>query len=301
MGQTTRIVRPDNHIALVVTPRRPSRTAILTAVGRAIHREEPPPWILDDALAAELAGDEGSSLKQRLRTDLSPAQLLGFSRWVCVRARLPEDILERAVPHGVAQYVILGAGLDSFAYRRADLLAKVHVFEVDQPASQAWKRQRLDELGVIAPPNLTFAAIDFERQALREGLVASGFDFGAPAIFSWIGVTMYLTLDAIRTTLGTIATCAPGTQVVLTYNLPSEALQGMAAELEGAIRGIATESGEPFISLFRPDQIERLLIESGFTGVTHFGPEEAVRTYFPGRDDVRIAGPQRLAIASVPG
>ena len=266
-----------------------------------MHREESPPWILDDALAAELAGEDGALLRQRLRTDLSPAQLLGFSRWVCVRARLPEDVLERATSNGVGQYVILGAGLDSFAYRRADLLAKVHVFEVDQAASQAWKRQRLDELGVIAPPNLTFVAIDFEQQSLREGLVAAGFDFAAPAVFSWIGVTMYLTSEAIRTTLGTIATGASGTQVVLTYNLPAEALQGTAAEFEGAIRGIAIESGEPFISLFLPDQIEQLLIECGFKGVAHFGPEEAARTYFPGREDVRFSGPQRLAIASVQG
>jgi len=272
---------------------------VLTAVARAVHREEPPPWVLDDTLAFELAGDDAPLIKRRIREELSPEALLSFTRWVAVRARLPEDMVEAAAAQGVRQYVILGAGLDSFAYRRTDLLAQIRVFEVDQPASQAWKRQRLEELGIHPPGNLTFAPIDFETQTLRERLVAAGFDFAAPAVFSWIGVTMYLTVDAIRSTLATIAACAPGTRVVLTYNQPPSALSDLAREVETTIRRFADESGEPFVSLFVPSQIEELLREVGFNEITHFGPEEAVRTYFAGRSDVRFGGAQRLIAATV--
>src|SRR5467141_2376379 len=230
--------------SLTVTPRRPSRTAVLTAVARALHREEPPPWVLDDPLAMGLAGDDGPAVARRFRTELSTESLLSFTRWVCVRARLPEDIVEKAVEQGVEQYVILGAGLDSFAYRRSDLVSHLRVYEVDHPASQAWKRQRLAEMGVRPPANLTYAPIDFEHQTLRRGLTTAGFDFGAPAVFSWIGVTMYLTVEA----------------------------------------------GEPFLSLFIPKEIEALLRKIGFADIMHFGPEEAVRTYFPGRTDVRFGG-----------
>jgi len=137
---------------LTVTPRRPSRTAVLTAIARALHREEPPPWVLDDPLAMGLAGDDGPVVARRFRTELSTESLLSFTRWVCVRARLPEDIVEKAVEQGVEQYVILGAGLDSFAYRRSDLVSHLRVYEVDHPASQAWKRQRLAEMVCDHPP-----------------------------------------------------------------------------------------------------------------------------------------------------
>src|SRR5262245_5054352 len=124
-----------------------------------------------------------------MRDELTAENLLTFSRWMCVRARLEEDVVEGAACAGIRQYAILGAGLDSFAYRRPDLLAGLRVFEVDHPASQAWKRERLAELGVDLPANLVFAAVDFERQTLRAGLQAAGFDFTARAVFSWVGVT----------------------------------------------------------------------------------------------------------------
>lgn len=284
---------------MIVTPRRPSRTAVLVAVARALHREEPPPWVLDDPLAMGLAGDEGPEVAKRIRTELSHEGLLAFTRWVCVRARLPEDIVETAMKDGVRQYVILGAGLDSFAYRRLDLLSELRVFEVDQPASQAWKRQRLDEMRIRPPDNLTYAPIDFENQTLREGLGAAGFDFAAPAVFSWIGVTMYLTIEAIRSTLSTIATCAPGAKIVLTYNLPPSSLQGMGRETDSALRRFADESDEPFLSLFEPAEMADLMREMGFSEIVHFGPEEAIRAYFPGRSDVRFGGAQRLIVGTV--
>jgi methyltransferase (TIGR00027 family) len=212
---------------------------------------------------------------------------------------LPEDIVEQAVADGVRQYVILGAGLDSFAYRHEDLRDRLVVFEVDHPASQAWKRMRLRELNIESPPNLVFAPVDFESQTLHERLEASGFDFGQRAVFSWIGVTMYLTLEAIRATLATVASAPAGTRIVLTYNRPTAALTGLGLAFDTAIRKVADEVGEPFVSLFEPAEVERLLRDQGFDKIIHFGPDEAIQTYFAGRTDVLFAGAQRLVIATV--
>lgn len=273
---------------------------MITAALRALHREEPPPWVLDDQLALALAGDEGSALMARLRAELTGGGVLMSSRWACVRARVPEDIVERAVPHGVRQYVILGAGLDSFAYRRRDLLDRLRVFEVDHPATQAWKRSRLADLGIDSPANLVFAPVDFERQTLKEGLEAAGFDFASPAVVSWIGVVMYLTLDAIEATLSTVAQCAAGSRIVLTYTLSPEALRAPALATSAAWTRIVTDVGEPIVTRWNPSEAEQLLRRLGFDQIEHFGPEELVRTYFAGRTDVSFKDlPSRLIIGTV--
>lgn len=272
---------------------------MLTAVARAVHREEPRPWVIDDYLAPGLAGREGLVLRERLQAELPASFIVAFSRWVCVRARFAEEVVERAAADGVGQYVILGAGLDSFAYRRHDLLDRLRVFEVDHPATQRWKRRRLAGLGVDSPAGLVFAPVDFEGQTLREGLEQAGFDFRQLAVFSWVGVTMYLTLDAIRATLATIAGCRAGSRIVLTYNQPPAALGGTTAQIAAAFAGIAAEMGEPFVSRFLPGQIDQLLREHGFGEIVDFGPEEARAGYFQGRTDVGIAGAQRLAAATL--
>lgn len=279
--------------------RAPSRTAVLTAVARSLCRQEPPPIIFDDDLALGLAGGEGPVLTERLRSEIPSSHVLAFSRWVCIRSRFTEDLVERAVARGVEQYVILGAGLDSFAYRRGDLLDRIRVFEVDHPGSQAWKRARLSELDVELPDNLIFAPVDFEHQTLREGLRAAGFEFRRSALFSWIGVTMYLTLDAIQATLATIAQCLPGTQVVLTYNQPRQSLDDLSMQVTSAFSAIAAEMGEPFVSLLLPEEIEELLCNHGFAEIAHFGPDEARTAYLRDRADVEIAGAQRLLTATV--
>jgi methyltransferase (TIGR00027 family) len=284
---------------VAVAGRKPSRSAVLTAAARALHLEEPPPWVLEDRFALPLAGPDGEAVREGLRQRLAPAALTAFSRWVCVRARYPEDLVERAVAEGIRQYVILGAGLDSFAYRRADLVELLRIFEVDHPASQQWKRARLAELRVEVPQNVVYAPVDFEHQTLRAGLDAAGFDFDAPAVFSWIGVTMYLTLDAIRATLATIASCPKPTQAVLTFNRPPSALGGLGLATETALRGIVSDIGEPMISVFEPVEMEELLRAEGFDRIVHFGPEEARAAYFAGRDDVRFGGAQRLVVGTV--
>ncbi len=281
--------------------RKPSQTAILTAAARAWYRLEPPPLVLDDTLALPLGGDDAKLLMERLERELPREALLSFARWICVRARVPEDVVARAVENGVDQYVILGAGLDSFAYRRADLCKQLRVFEVDHPGSQAWKRRRLEDLGIAAPPQVVFVPVDFEHQGLREGLAAVGFDATKRAVFSWLGVTMYLTLDAIRATLATVSAGPSGTTIVLTYNQPPSALQGIGRQLEQALRAMVGGMGEPVVTTFTPAEIEELVRSEGFGEVTHFGPEEALETYFPGREDVRFGGAQRIVIATVTG
>jgi len=274
---------------------------MLTAAARALHREEPPPWVLDDAVALHLAGNEGAEIRDRIRRELPPESLWAFVRWVCVRARVPEDVVEQAAEDGVDQYVILGAGLDTFACRRSDLAGRVRVFEVDHPDTQRWKRSRLGELGVDPALDVAYVPVDFERQTLRAGLEAADFDFARRAVFSWIGVTMYLTLDAIRVTLSTVGEAAPGSRIVLTYNQPRDALSGLGAQTEGVLARIVAEMGEPMVSLFRPKQIEDLLRDLGYTAIEHFGPDEAAATYFPGHDDIRFGGAQRVVVATVSG
>jgi methyltransferase (TIGR00027 family) len=274
---------------------------MLTAVARSLGRQEPPPRVFDDDLAFGLAGEEGPALSQRLQHEIPRPQVLAFSRWVCIRSRFTEDLVEQATARGVEQYVILGAGLDSFAYRRGDLLDRLRVFEVDHPASQGWKRRRLTALGIKIPDGLVFTPVNFEHQTLREGLEDAGFAFGRSVFFSWIGVTMYLTVDAIEATLATIAQCLPGTQVVLTYNQPHDSLDDLSLQVTSTFASIATEVGEPFVSLFHPDEIEALMRNHGFDEFVHFGPQHARAGYFDGRADIEIAGAQRLVTGTVRG
>jgi methyltransferase (TIGR00027 family) len=270
----------------------------MTAMGRALHREGPPPHVLDDWLAADLAGDDGRAILAELRTTLSPESLRAFQSWTAARARFVEDLVFRAASGGVRQYMMLGAGIDSFAYRHPELSRLLQIFEVDHPASQLWKQRRLAQLHVPLPDNVTFVPVDFERQSLREALAAAGFSFHQPASVSWIGVTMYLGREAIDAALAAIASCRAGTQLVLSYNPPPEALSDRGRSLLAAISRTAAGFGEPFVSLFRREEIDRLLAQHGFGSVTHSGAAEAARDYFGG-EDMGMPGVQHLAVATL--
>jgi methyltransferase (TIGR00027 family) len=278
--------------------RGPSRTALMAAMGRALHREGPVPHILDDWLAADLAGPDGRAIVDGMRKRGTPERIRAFQAWTAARSRFVEDFVVRSVDDGITQYVLLGAGLDSFAYRRADLADQCTVFEVDHPLSQAWKRDRLDELGVTIPHNVVFASVDFETQALRDGLSEAGVDFGRRAVVSWIGVTMYLERTAIETTLNAIGGCMAGTRLVLSYDQPADVLDEQGRALLADVSGTAAQLGEPFISLLRSEEVERLLIDHGFDAVTHFGTPDAAKDYFPG-SEIDMPDVQRLATASV--
>lgn len=279
--------------------RQASRTAILSAVGRALHLDGPGPHVFRDDLALPLAGEAGAAVADRLRAELSDTQLLSLSRWTSLRARFVEDAVEQAIAAGMRQYVILGAGLDSFAYRRHELVTRVRLFEVDRPDSQEWKRNRLDALQVEIPQSLVFVPVDFERETLDGSLRRAGFDETQPTFFSWIGVTMYLGLDAVELTLRAIASFARGTRIVLTYDVPASALSGMQREVRDAVARVVSQLGEPFLTAFEPSEIESLLLRLGFRDIAHYSPADLVAQYLDGEDELRIGGPQRLLSAAV--
>jgi methyltransferase (TIGR00027 family) len=279
-------------------PVSPGHTSVLAAVGRGLHLEGPPPLLIADDLALELAGDAGAAVLVGLRSAAPPGSLATLGRTFALRARLLEDEVEQAARAGVRQYVILGAGLDSFAYRRADLGAGLRVFEVDRPEPQTWKRDRLAGLGIPEPSNTSYVPVDFETSELGGELISAGVDFSAPAVISWMAVTQYLSREAIAGSLGILAGFPPGTRLVLTHVVPPVGL----TELEG--RGLAwtmsqaAERGEPFLTLLTPEAADALLRGHGFSAVEHYGPAELQRRYLPALDPTDLPGIERIIVAT---
>ena len=277
---------------------RPSLTAVGVAMMRAVHLLlDDGPKILEDNLALALSGAENAAALRanvdaflagftaRVGSDRAQALFRYLRATMVVRNRYAEDELDKAMVRGVAQYVILGAGLDSFVYRRPDLASVVQVFEVDYPATQQWKRMRLRELQVKLPPNLIFIPLDFETQPLTEGLQAGGYRPEAPAFFSWLGVTMYLTEEAIFNTLQIVASLALGSEIVFHYVVPEALLDEEHQRLLVAIKAGTAARGEPWLSCFEPADLKARIKDLGFTQVWDLGPEEANARYFAGRTD----------------
>jgi methyltransferase (TIGR00027 family) len=246
-----------------------------------------------------LAGEAGATLLAQLTNQLPEAALQAFGLAFAVRARFVEDAIEAAIQEGVGQYVILGAGLDSFAYRRADLVGRLNIFEVDRAGAQSWKRHRLADMGVTIPPSVGYIPIDHESDELRKGLLDSGFDPAAPAIVSAIALTQYLALPAIERILQVVAALAEGSRLVVTYVVPATELAELAAAGLAWTMSQAEERGEPFLSLFRSDEFDRLLLRSGFARVDQVGPGELVQRYLADRPDAQLTGIERLATAHV--
>jgi methyltransferase (TIGR00027 family) len=213
---------------------------------------------------------------------------------VLLRSRFAEDRLADAVRRGVRQYVLLGAGLDTFALRQPGWARSLRIVEIDQPATQGAKRTRLAELGIPVPPNVVLFPVDFEQTTLREALPAAGIDVTAPVFFSWLGVTMYLTEDAVDQVLRTVASLPRGTEIVLTFATPPDPLEE-PARLSFAQR--AAEVGEPWITFFTPEALEERLRSSGFTRVTFLTPELARERYFRQRSD-GLEPPRRVSVVS---
>lgn len=206
----------------------PSRTAIMAAVARGRHQlEDPPPWILEDPIALEFVGPSWRDIAVSGDSRHSAELARQIRASIAIRSRYAEDRLELG---DFRQYVLLGAGLDSFRWRRPDLLGPLQLFEVDHPASQAWKIGRMDRLGLAPSEHQVFAPVDFEVESLDEGLDAAGFDWGLPTMFSWLGVIPYLTADAIDATLRTIARCRSGSGVVVEYGLTEPYLDDVGRE-----------------------------------------------------------------------
>jgi methyltransferase (TIGR00027 family) len=261
----------------------PDNTAVRTALWRALHVEvDAPPHVFADEVGLTLAAPEEG---WRNRPDMSPFTR-AFRASIVARARFIEDLVEEQVARGVGQYVILGAGLDTFAQRRPELASRLRVFEIDQPGPQAWKRQRLIELGLGIPSFLRLVPVDFEAgDAWWERLAATGFDSGKPAIVASTGVSMYLTRDAITATLRKIAALASGSTLAMSFLLPIELLEpevrfGMERAIESA-----RASGTPFISFFTPTEMLTLARDAGFKEVEHVSAAALAQRYFAGRTD----------------
>ena len=262
----------------------PESTAARVALWRALHvQADPPPHVFtDDVGLALLAPGAG----WRSRDDMAPQFTRPFRASIVARARFTEDLVVEQAGRGVGQYVILGAGLASFAQRRPEIASRLQVFEIDQPGPQAWKRRRLVELGFGVPDWLHFVPVDFERGASWwDGLAAAGFDAGKPAVVVSTGVSMYLTRDANMATLRRLAALAPGSTFAMTFLLPlDQPAPADRKELQQADEG-ARASGTPFLSFFTPAEILARAREAGFGDVRHVSAVDLTRRYFADRTD----------------
>jgi methyltransferase (TIGR00027 family) len=250
---------------------------------RALHVQvDSPPHVFADEVGLRLAAPDED---WRNRPDMSPFTK-PFRASILARARFVEELLAEQAARGVGQYVILGAGLDTFAQRRPELASHLRVFEIDQPGPQAWKRRRLIELGLGIPPFLQLVPVDFEAgDAWWERLAAAGFDFNRAAMVASTGVSMYLTRDAIMTTLRQIAALPPGSTLVMSFMLPVAMLDpDLRPAVERAVEG-ARASGTPFISFFTPAEMLALAREAGFQEVRHVSAARLAELYFAGRSD----------------
>jgi methyltransferase (TIGR00027 family) len=273
-------------------------TALRVALWRAMHVEvDPPPHVLEDDVGLRLAAP-GEDWRDR--PDMDPAGTRWFRAGMVARARFVEDLVAEQAARGVAQYVVLGAGLDTFAQRRPELASRLRVFEVDQPGPQAWKRRRLVELGYGVPEWLRLVAVDFEAgDSWWDGLAAAGFDPARPAVVVSTGVTMYLTDDANAATLRRIAGLAPGSTFATTFLLPAEFLpEELRPGFEAAERG-ARASGTPFISFYAPDDMLALARAAGFRSARHVSADMLNERYFAGRPDgLRTSRGEELLVAT---
>lgn len=275
---------------------RASRTALAAALYRAAHQILDIPPIFADPLALRIVGAEAErSLRSGGDERAARVQLRAF---VAVRSRFAEDCLALAHRRGVRQYVLLGAGLDTFAYRND--LPGLTVFEVDHPATQAWKRARLAEAEIAVPGSVVYAPVDFERQTVAGGLSRAGFDAGRPAFLAWLGVTPYLAPETVMGTLGFVAGLAGGSQIAFDYAERAEDGSAAHRRAREALAARVAAAGEPFRSAFEPAALAAAVRRLGFSEVQDLAAEALEARYFQGRaDGLRLGGRGRLLLARV--
>lgn len=286
--------------AFALQAREPSRTAQGAALHRAAHQLLDRPLVFDDPIALRILGAERvKRLALNLAQHETPSSR-AMRAFLVTRSRYAEDELARVYQQGARQYIILGAGLDTFPYRNPHG-RHLRVFEVDHPATQEWKRARLSEQRIALPRSLTFVPVDFEKQSLGNRLRQAGFRRNAPVFISWLGVTMYLTRDAVMQTLRFVAeSCARGSEIVFDFSVPDEAL-GMMERLAREKRAQRVAGiGEPWISHFDPALLVKELTAMGYSRVNHFGADEANERYFANRaDGFGFRGSARIMTALV--
>ena len=273
-------------------------TAVRVALWRAMHVQvDPPPHVLEDEIGLQLAEPDED---WRSRPDMDPAGTSWFRAAIVARARFIEDLVAEQASQGVGQYVILGAGLDTFAQRRPEVAARLRVFEVDQPGPQAWKRLRLIELGFGIPAWLRLVPVDFEAGgSWWEQLAAFGFDPGQPAVVVSTGVSMYLSSEANAATLREIAGLAPGSTLAMTFLLPAELLDDADRPGFRMAESGARAAGTPFISFYTPDEMLALARSADFKDAKHVSGTLLGERYFAGRSDgLRPSSGEDLLVAT---
>jgi methyltransferase (TIGR00027 family) len=244
---------------------------------------DPLPHVLEDEIGLQLVNPDAG---WRQRQDMHPQGTRGYRAGIVARARLIEDLVVEKLSHGIHQYVILGAGLDTFAQRRPEIASQLQIFEVDQPGTQEWKRRRLIELGFDTPENLHFVPVNFEAgESWKEKLIANGFDASQPAVIASTGVSMYLTKEANSMTLRQIASLCPGSILAMTFILPLQLIDPAERTQLQMVYERARAAGTPFISFFEPSEIMALARETGFKNTQHISRDGIIQRYFSGRTD----------------
>jgi methyltransferase (TIGR00027 family) len=241
------------------------------------------PKILDDPLAVGLV--DGSSREEILAIPSSSGPPIWFRSTFVLRSRYTEDSLREAVVNGIEQYVLLGAGMDTFAYRQPSWGARLRIIEIDHPQSQEIKRERLAKRGITVPANVVFCPIDFEHTSLAEALAKSSLDLGAPTFFSWLGVTQYLTNEAIDSTLRFVSSMQKGSEIVMEFIFPPDSWAPEENDYLAQRLQRVTQIGEPWLTYFTSEEISEHLALLGFSRVSHLTPEDAVARYFANRSD----------------
>lgn len=265
----------------------PDHTAVRVALWRGLHTlvDEYPP-VLHDEIGLRLA-DPGNGWRER--PDMDPNTTAGFRASVVSRARFIDDLVAERVEragHKVTQYVILGAGLDTFVQRRPEFATRVRVFEIDQPDTQAWKRQRLMDLGYGVPEWLRLVPVNFEDgDDWWARLIGAGFDPGHPTVVASTGVSMYLSTDATAATLAHLAELGPGSTVAMTFQLTTELLDEADRPMRADVENRASAAGTPFVSYYLPSQMLSLAREAGFPVAEHVSGRTLAQRYFSGRGD----------------
>jgi methyltransferase (TIGR00027 family) len=276
----------------------PDSTAIRVALWRALHvAVDAPPHVLEDTIGLELlAPAEG----WRRRPDMDPDATRRSRASIVARARFVEDLIAERAAHGVDQYVILGAGLDTFAQRRPEIASRLRVFEVDRPGPQAWKRRRLGELGFGLPEWLRLAPVDFEAGgSWWNELQSAGFDPARPAVVAAAGVIMYLPRDATAALLGRIATLAPGSTLAVTFMLPLDLVDTEERPMRQITEQHARAAGTPFLGVFDPSEMLGLALEAGFPEAWHVSAAALTGRYFAGRaDGLRPSSSEEILVAT---
>jgi methyltransferase (TIGR00027 family) len=259
----------------------PSKTALSVALRRAAHQIYDSPVIFADPIAVAVLGATYAEQLRRTPTRLDRPFSVSLRAFLVARSRYAEDNLKQAVERGVDQYVLLGAGLDTFAYRNP--YPHLRVFEVDHPATQEWKRELLQRNSIAIPENMKYTPVDFERQSLSTELHDAGFNRRAPAFFAWLGVVPYLTHEAFRTTVGFISEQPAGSGLTLDYVQPPSVLPLLDMLAHHSLASRVEKAGEPFQLFFTPDEIAAEL--SRFYSIEDLGAPEINARYFGGRTD----------------